>query len=54
MGKYTYEEKLEMYNKGQYRFGAPSVCTHYWNIEDWIKWIDAGNRWLPEGKDKNK
>ena len=36
-----YQQKIEQYNKGQYRFKAPPVCTAGWDMGAWIKWIDA-------------
>ena len=40
-----YQQKIEQYNKGQYRFKAPPVCTARWNTGAWIKWIDTCSGW---------
>lgn len=41
----SYKEKLGQYEKGQYRFKAPPVCTARWDTDAWIKFIDAYNGW---------
>ena len=43
--KLTYEEKVLKYNKGDYHFKAPPVCTYYWTTDSWVKWIDSYNGW---------
>lgn len=40
-----YNQKLDQYKNGQYRFKAPPVCTARWDDDAWIKWIDACNGW---------
>ena len=42
----SYEQKIELYNDGKYRFKAPPVCTARWDTGAWIKWIDACKGWI--------
>ena len=41
----TYEEKLDKFNKYEYKFPVPPVTTQMWNKEDWIRWIDSRGIW---------
>ena len=44
------KEKLTKYEKGEYSFSVPPVCTANWDTKAWVKWIDACNGWYPKEK----
>jgi len=48
MSEFTYEQKAEMYRKGEYQFKAPPVCTARWTDLSWINWIETNDGWLPK------
>jgi hypothetical protein len=41
----TEAEKVAAYERGDYRFAPPPVCTAFWDRAAWIKWIDACKGW---------
>lgn len=41
----TREQKLEKYKQGRYLFKCPPVCTHLWDENDWLNYVDACNAW---------
>lgn len=45
MNNYTYEQKVEMYKAGTYKFEVPPVCTVPWDVDSWIRFIDACDGW---------
>jgi hypothetical protein len=40
-------DKTDLYYKGWYRFSVPPVHTQFWEVSDWIHWIDNHGEWLP-------
>ena len=42
----TDEQKRKKYDRGEYRFRAPTVCTDQWDTESWIKFIDSCDGWV--------
>lgn len=42
----TDKEKQELYRLGKYAFPAPPVGWTKWDMESWIKYIDAHGKWL--------
>ena len=38
--------KQEKFKAGKYVVPAPPVSTQYWNVNDWINYIDIYGRWL--------
>ena len=43
--KLTLQDKYKMYKEGAYMFQPPPVCTTYWGMDDWVKYIDAHGKW---------
>lgn len=48
MGKdsMSYDEKMQKYIAGRYKFMSPPVYTGNWSISAWIVWIDDNGEWL--------
>lgn len=42
----TYAEKVKAYHESKYQCSVPSVCTAYWNTDNWIAHIDRSGEWL--------
>jgi hypothetical protein len=42
----TYQEKVQAYNKGEYKMPVPPVSTSLWDIDDWITYIDLSGVWF--------
>lgn len=42
------EEKLRLFNEGQYACAVPPVCHVHWSNADWMRWIDSNGKWLVE------
>ena len=45
MKELSYEEKVELFNAGEYICAPPPVCHVKWSDEDWMKWIDSDGEW---------
>ena len=45
---YTLKQKQDMYRNDEYVCSAPQVCTFYWDINSWVKHIDACKGWRPK------
>ena len=41
----TYDEKVKAYNEDKWSCPVPPVCTARWDVDSWIKWIDAEGHW---------
>jgi len=40
------EQKIEAYKEGRYLMPVPPVTTTYWELCDWINFIDSHGVWL--------
>jgi len=46
----TNEQKLKLYDQGQYKFPVPPVSTALWTTSDWITFIDLNGEWVTEDR----
>ena len=50
MNELTIDEKRKLYRAGRYQFPSPPVPHVKWTEDDWIRYVDAHGRWMPEDK----
>ena len=41
-----YNDKVDKYNKGEWKVTPPPVCTGQWNTHAWIMYIDEQDGWI--------